>query len=168
MGDDGMKSLDAIAAVSEGRITPEEAVQIDNDLNRDATNQVRIAAGEIGFEKFEEYEKAYWGGVLVKQLERQCKALFTLNGDQRDGFSEVIRSLPPEMTQRLAGDFTVDALVHPERLNEWFEERAGVDEEIRKRAAAVLSADQLEALELMQNSSLSTMKRDALRILRKL
>jgi hypothetical protein len=61
----------------------------------------------------------------------------------------------------------VAALVYPDKLNRWFESQTEVNRDILQKGAGFLNPDQLEIIELMQRSNLSTQKRNVLQLLRK-
>jgi hypothetical protein len=166
-GDYSMKNLDAIAAFTEGRISAEAAVQAEAETVRDGSNQVCQALGEAGAAKFEEYLKSRPGEVLMAQLDERLTWVYGLNADQRARMSEIFRTEPPEVMKSLVGELTVAALVYPDKLNRWFESQTEVNRDILQKGAGFLNPDQLEIIELMQRSNLSTQKRNVLQLLRK-
>jgi RNA polymerase sigma factor (sigma-70 family) len=167
-GDYAMRNLEAVAAFTEGRISADAAVQVEIEGKQDGANQVRLALGEAGLAKFEEYVKSRSVEVLMDQLEKHLTVVYALNPDQRSRLTEIIQAEPPEVTHGLAGELTVAALVYPDQLNLWFERQTEVNQDILQRGAGFLTPDQSEILELMQTSNLTTQKRNVLRFLRKL
>jgi RNA polymerase sigma factor (sigma-70 family) len=164
-GDYSMKNLDAIAAFTEGKISAEAAVQVEAESVRDGSNQVCQVLGEAGLAKFEEYLNSRPAGVLMKQMDERLTSVYGLNADQRARMSEIFRAEPPEVMKGLVGELTVAALVYPDKLNQWFERQTEVNRDILQKCA--LTPDQLEIIELMQRSNLSTQKRNVLQLLRK-
>ena len=133
---------------------------------RDGSNQVCQALGEAGLAKFEEYLKSRPAGVLMNQMDERLTWVYGLNADQRTRMSEIFRAEPPEVMKGLVGELTVAALVYPDKLNQWFERQTEVNQDILQKCG--LTADQLEIIELMLRSNLSTQKRNVLKLLRKL
>jgi RNA polymerase sigma factor (sigma-70 family) len=163
----GLKNLEAVAAVAEGRMTAEAAAQSEADTERDTTNQVQSLLGETGLAKFEECQQTFPARALVQQFDKQLGA-FPLNAYQRSALSQLILAEPLDVTSGLAGDLTVRSLVFPEELNQRLDQQADVNARILQEASAFLTPEQVESLKLMQTANLSAQKRNAIRMLRKL
>ena len=163
----GLRNLEAVAAVAEGRMTADAAAQSEVETERDSTNQVRLLLGEPGLAKFEECQQSFPARALVQQFDKQLGA-FPLNAFQRSALSQVILAEPLDVTSGLAGDLTVRSLVFPEELRQRFDQEADANARILQAAGAFLTPDQVESLRLMQTFNLSAQKRNALRMLRKL
>jgi hypothetical protein len=163
----GLRNLEAVAAVAEGKMAAEAAAQSEVDAGRDSTNQVQLLLGERGLAKFEECQQTFPARALVQQFDKQLGA-FPLNAIQRSALSQVILAEPLEVTSGLAGDLTVRSLVFPEELSQRFDQEADVNARILQEAGAFLTPEQVESLKLMQVSNLSAQKRNALRMLHKL
>jgi hypothetical protein len=99
-------------------------------------------------------------------MDERLTWVYGLNADQRARMSEIFQAEPPEVMKGLVGELTVAVLVYPEQLNRWFERQSEVNRDILQKGA--LTPDQLEIIELMLRSNLSTQKRNVLKLLRKL
>jgi RNA polymerase sigma factor (sigma-70 family) len=165
--DRGLRNLEAVAAVAEGRMTADAAAQSEADAGRDCTNQVQLLLGEAGLAKFEECQQTFPARALVQQFDKQLGA-FPLNAFQRSALSQAILAEPLDVTSALAGDLTVRSLVFPEELSQRFDQEAEVNARLLQEAGSFLTAEQVESLKVMQTSNISAQKRNALRMLRKL
>jgi len=163
----GLKNLEAVAAVAEGRMTAEAAAQSEADAGRDGTNQIQLLLGEAGLAKFEECQQTFPARALIQQFDKQL-GIFPLDAFQRSALSQLILAEPLDVTSGLAGDLTVRSLVFPEELSQQFNREADVNAKLLQEAGAFLKPDQVESLKLMQAANLSAQKRNALRMLRKL
>ncbi|HWC61076.1 MAG TPA: sigma-70 family RNA polymerase sigma factor [Verrucomicrobiae bacterium] len=163
----GLKNLEAVAAVAEGRMTAEAAAQAEADAGRDGTNQIQLLLGEAGLAKFEECQQTFPARALIQQFDKQL-GIFPLDAFQRSALSQLILAEPLDVTSGLAGDLTVRSLVYPEELSQQFNREADVNAKLLQEAGAFLKPDQVESLKLMQAANLSAQKRNALRMLRKL
>jgi hypothetical protein len=163
----GLKNLETVAAVAEGRMTAEAAAQSEAEAGRDSTNQVQLLLGEAGLAKYEECQQTFPARALVQQFDKQL-GVFPLNTFQRSALSQSILAEPLDVTSGLAGDLTVRSLVFPEELSQQFNQEAEVNARLLQAAGAFLNPDQVESLKLMQAANLSAQKRNALRMLRKL
>jgi hypothetical protein len=163
----GLKNLETVAAVAEGRMTADAAAQAEAEAGRDGTNQIQLLLGEAGLAKFEECQQTFPARALVQQFDKQL-GVFPLNAFQRSALSQLILAEPLDVTSGLTGDLTVRSLVFPEELSQQFNQEAGVNARVVQEAGAFLNPDQVESLKLMQAANLSAQKRNALRMLRKL
>jgi RNA polymerase sigma factor (sigma-70 family) len=163
----GLRNLEAVAAVAEGKMTAEAAAKSEVDTARESTNQVQLLLGETGLAKFEECQQTFPARTLVQQFDKQLGA-FPLNAVQRSALSQAIQAEPLDVTSGLAGDLTVRTLVFPEELRQQFDQEADVNSRLLQEAGAFLTPEQVESLKVMQTSNLSAQKRNALRMLRKL
>jgi len=163
----GLKNLETVAAVAEGKLTAPAAAQAEAEAGRDGTNQIQLLLGEAGLAKFEECQQTFPARTLVQQFDQQL-GVFPLNAFQRNALSQLIRAEPLDVTAGLAGDLTVRSLVFPEELTQQFNREAEVNAKLLQGAGAFLQPDQVESLRLMQAANLSAQKRNALRMLRKL
>jgi RNA polymerase sigma factor (sigma-70 family) len=163
----GMKNLETVAAVAEGKITADAAAQGEAEAGRDGTNQFQLLLGEAGFAKYVECEQTYPARALVQQFNKQLGA-FPLDAMQRSALYQLILAQPLDVTSGLAGDLTVRALVFPEELSQQFSQEADANAKLLQEAGAFLTPEQVESLKLMQTANLSAQKRNALRMLRKL
>jgi RNA polymerase sigma factor (sigma-70 family) len=163
----GLKNLETVAAVAEGRMTAEAAAQSEAGAGRDGTNQIQLLLGEAGLAKYEECQQTFPARALVQQFDKQL-GVFPLNTFQRSALSQSILAEPLDVTSGLAGDLTVRSLVFPEELSQQFNQEAEVNARLLRAAGTFLNPDQVESLKLMQAANLSAQKRNALRMLRKL
>jgi RNA polymerase sigma factor (sigma-70 family) len=166
-GDGAMKILDAVAAYTKGELTADAALNVEAESIRNATNQVRLALGDEGFAKFEEYNRTWPARSLLDQFDKQLGP-FPISAYQRAGLSNIFESEQLDATRQLAGEIPVDLVVHPEELAQRFELQSQINQRILQRSTELLSADQLETLALMQTNNLTAQRRDILRMLRKL
>jgi RNA polymerase sigma factor (sigma-70 family) len=166
-GDGAMKILDAVAAFSKGELTAQAALNVEAEAMRNATNQVRLALGEDGFAKFEEYNRTWPAQSLLDQFDKQLGP-FPISAYQRAGLSNIFQAEQFDATRQLAGEVPVELVVHPEELAQRFDLQSQINHRILQRSAELLSADQLETLALMQTNNLTAQRRDILRMLRKL
>jgi hypothetical protein len=163
----GMRNLETVAAVTEGNLAAEAAVQAEADNERDTTNRVRLLLGEEGFTRFDECQKEFPVRALVEQFEKQLGP-FPTSAIQREALARVIEAEPREVAESLAGNFTVRQLVSPDGLEGGFQAQTESNERILQAAAGFLSPEQVESLRLMQVSNMSAQKRNVLRMLRRL
>jgi RNA polymerase sigma factor (sigma-70 family) len=163
----GLRNLEIVAAVAEGKMTADAAAQSEAEAGRDGTNQIQLLLGETGLAKFAECQQTFPARALVEQFDKQL-GVFPLNAMQRSALYQLILAEPLDVTSGLAGDLTVRSLVFPEELSRQFNQEAGVNAKLLQEAGAFLAPDQVESLKLMQTSNLGTQKRNALRMLRKL
>ena len=166
-GDEAMKVLDAVAAFTDGKISAEDVLQVEADAFQNGKNAVRSKLGEEGLAKFEDYTSSYPSRTLVAQFNRQLGP-FPLSAFQRAGLIKIFQSEPAEMTRQLVGEIPAEMVVHPELLDQRFEEQAAANQRIREKATGMLSSEQLEALATMQAKNLSAEKQNILRMMRKL
>ncbi len=110
----GLKNIETVAAVTEGRMTADAAAQSEAATERDSTNQIQLLLGEVGFAKFEECQQTFPARALVQQFDKQLGA-FPLNAMQRSALSQLILAEPLDVTSGLTGDLTVRSLVFPRR-----------------------------------------------------
>jgi len=164
--DGAMKILDAVAAYTEGKLTAEATLNIEADAIRSATNQVRLALGDDGLARFEEYNQSYPARALVQQFDKQLGP-FPISAYQRAGLSNTIQAEQLDVTRQLAGEIPVELVVHPDEINQRFELQSQINQRILQQAAEFLSPDQLKTLALMQTNNLSAQRRGLLRMLRK-
>lgn len=163
----GLKNLETVAAVAEGKMTAEAAAQSEAEAGRDGTNQIQLLLGEAGLAKFVECQQTFPARALVQQFDKQL-GVFPLDAIQRSALSQLILAEPLDVTSGLTGDLTVRSLVFPEELTRQFNQEADVNARLLQEAGAFLNPDQVESLKLMQAANLSAQKRNALRMLRKL
>lgn len=159
-----MKNLETVAAFTAGTTTAEAAAQLSDQAEQDATNQVRRLLGEEAMAKFDECDRSFPARSLVEQFDKQL-GFYDINAEQRQRLSQTISAEPFEVTDCLAGNFTVRELVFPEAMDRRFEEEARANQQILQNAAQFLTPDQLDALGLMQAYNLSAQKRTVLRML---
>jgi len=163
----GLRNLETVSAVAEGRMTADAAAQSEAEAGRDGTNQIQSLLGEAGLAKFEECEQTYPARALVQQFDKQL-GIFPLNAMQLSALSQLIQAEPLAVTSGLAGDLTVRSLVFPDELSQQFSQEADVNAKLLQGASAFLTPDQAESLKVMQTANLTAQKRNALRMLRKL
>ena len=163
----GLRNLETVAAVAEGRMTANAAVQAEAEAGRDGTNQIQLLLGETGLAKFVECEQTFPARALVQQFDKQL-GVFPLNAFQQSALSQLILAEPLDVTSGLAGDLTVRSLVFPEELSQQFNQEADLNARLLQEAGAFLTPEQVDSLKLMQTANLSAQKRNALRMLRKL
>jgi len=113
-GAGAMKILEAVAAFTDGKMTPEAALNVEAEAIQNSTNQVRLKLGEEGLAKFEVYTRAYPAQALVQQFDKQLGP-FPINAYQREGLSKIIQDEPIELTCQLAGEIPVELVVVPGR-----------------------------------------------------
>jgi RNA polymerase sigma factor (sigma-70 family) len=166
-GNWGMNNMATLVAFTEGKMTAEAAVAAEIENKRNRTNEIRLLLGEDGFAEYQKCNESFPARELVERFDRQLVA-FPITADQRVQFAGLIQAEPFETAKRLAGDFTVEALVYPDKFKERFEQLEEANRRISERASAFLTSDQLQEWELMQANNLSTQKRNILRLLRKL
>jgi RNA polymerase sigma factor (sigma-70 family) len=167
VGDSGMRNVEAVVAFTEGKITAEAAVQTGAQADQEATNQVRLLVGEETSAKLEECGRSFPAQSLGEQFDRQL-GFFGLRPEQRQLLRDLFASVPDEVAQGLAGDFTVRQLVYPEELDRRFAQENEANQGILQKAAALLDPNSVDALALMQAFNLAAHQRTALQILRKL
>jgi RNA polymerase sigma factor (sigma-70 family) len=163
----GLKNLETVAAVAEGRMTADAAAQSEVAARRDSTNQIQSLLGEAGLAKYEECQQTFPARSLVQQFEKQLGA-FPLNVIQQSALSQLIQAQPLDVTSGLAGDLSVRSLVFPEELDQQFSQEADLNTKLLQEAGTFLTPEQMESLKVMQTANLSAQKRNALRMLRKL
>jgi len=166
-GDWRMKELETVAAFTDGKITADAAIQIGNELMANGTNEVRVLLGDAGFDKYEQCERSYPARSLVDQLDKQL-GFYAVHALQRHRLYDIIAAQPFDVTDGLAGSFTVQELVSPEELSRSLAQRTEANQQILSSAAAFLEPQQLDALGMMQTNNMSTQKRNVLRMLRRL
>lgn len=165
--DRGLKNLETVAAVADGRMTADAAAQSEAATERDSKNQIQLLLGEAGLAKFEECQQTFPARALVRQFDKQLGA-FPLNPIQRSALSQLILAEPLDVTSGLAGDLTVRSLVFPGELSQQFNQEADLNAKLLQAAGAFLTPEQVESLKLMQTANLSAQKRNALQMLRRL
>jgi len=165
--DSGMKNIEAVVAFTEGRLTAEAAVEAGAHADRDATNRMRSLLGEENLPKLEQCKQSFPARSLGDQFDRQL-GFFGLKPEQRQQLSSLFASVPDEVAQGLAGDFTIRQLVYPEELDRRFAQEKEANQAILQKAAAFLDPNSVDALVLMQAFNLAAHQRTALQILRKL
>jgi RNA polymerase sigma factor (sigma-70 family) len=165
--DESMKVLEAVAAFTDGKISADAALKIQAEAIQNGTNQVRVKLGEEGLARFEEDMRSWPARTLVAQFDKQLGP-FPISAYQREGLLKIFQAEPLDMTRQLAGEISVELVVNPEDLNQGFTRQAAANQRILERAAGFLSPEQLEALQAMQADNLSAVKRQILRMLRKL
>ena len=114
--------------------------------------------------KFDECDRSFPARSLVEQFDKQL-GFYDINAEQRQRLSQTISAERFEVTDCLAGNFTVRELVFPDAMDRRFEEQARANQQILQNAAQFLTPDQLDALGLMQAYNLSAQKRTVLRML---
>jgi hypothetical protein len=166
-GDWGMRNVEAVVAFTEGKATAEAAVQASDQIEHDATNQVRLLLGEEGMVKFDACNASFPARSLAQQFDKEL-GFFGINAEQRTRLCALIDAQPREVADGLAGDFSVRELVFPEEMDRRFDRQKEANQQILQNAAGFLSPDQLNALGLMQTCNLSAQKRTVLQMLWKL
>jgi hypothetical protein len=163
----GINNLTTLAEFTEGKIRPEAAVQAEIENKHDRTNEIRSLLGERGFAEYEKCNETYPARELTEQLDRQLGRLLPITPEQRAQFAAVIQAEPSEIGLKLAGIFTVESLVYPEKFRSRFDQMEEANQRIYQKAAVFLTPDQLDELKLMQANNVTTQKRNILRMLRK-
>jgi hypothetical protein len=165
--DSGMKNIEAVVAFTDGKLTAESAVQAGAYAEQVATNQLCSIVGRENFAKLQECKQSFPARSLGEQFDRQL-GFFALEPGQRQQLRDLLASVPDEVAQGLAGDFTVRQLVYPEELDRRFAEEKAANQGMLQKAAAFLDPNSVDALALMQAFNLAAHQRTALQILRKL
>jgi hypothetical protein len=165
--DSGMKNIEAVVAFTDGKLTAESAVQVGAYAEQVATNQLCSIVGRENFAKLQECKQSFPARSLGEQFDRQL-GFFALEPGQRQQLRDLLASVPDEVAQGLAGDFTVRQLVYPEELDRRFAEEKAANQGMLEKAAAFLDPNSVDALALMQAFNLAAHQRTALQILRKL
>jgi RNA polymerase sigma factor (sigma-70 family) len=165
-GDGAMKILEAVAAFTKGELTADAALNVEAETIRNATNQVRLALGDEGFAKLQEYNRTWPARSLLDQFDKQLGP-FPVSAYQRAGLANIVQAEQLDATRELTGDISVTLVVHPEELAQRFELQSQINQRILQRSADLLSPDQLETLALMQTNNLTAQRGEILRMLRK-
>jgi hypothetical protein len=165
-GDGAMKILEAVATFTKGELTADAALNVEAETIRNATNQVRLALGDEGFAKLQEYNRTWPARSLLDQFDKQLGP-FPVSAYQRAGLANIVQAEQLDATRELTGDISVTLVVHPEELAQRFELQSQINQRILQRSADLLSPDQLETLALMQTNNLTAQRGEILRMLRK-
>jgi RNA polymerase sigma factor (sigma-70 family) len=163
----GMKNVEAVVAFTEGRMAAEAAVQAGAEAEQGATNQVRSLVGVENAARLEEGGRSFPARSLADQFDHQL-GFFGLKAEQRQRLRELFATVPDEVAQGLAGDFTLRELVYPEELDQRFTREKEANQRILRQAAEFLEPNNVEALALMQAYNLAAHQQTALQMLRKL
>jgi hypothetical protein len=105
--------------------------------------------------------------LLTEQFDKQ-QGFLSIHELQRQRLFDLLAGQPPEVGSALAGEMRVRHVVLQDAFNHRFELEQAANQQILDAAATFLEPDQLQALSSMQNSNLSTHKRNVLRLLQKL
>lgn len=162
-----MTNAETVAAVTEGKLSPEAAVRAAAQTERDATDQLRQLLGEEGLSRLEASNRSFPGRLLDEQLDHQL-GYFHLSDEQRQQLRALVDSEPYETTAGLVGDFTVSQLVLPAEMEQRLAQEQEVNQQILERAVAFLQPDQVEALQLLQQANQREQQHGILRFLRRL
>jgi RNA polymerase sigma factor (sigma-70 family) len=163
----GLKNLEAIVDFTQTKITAAEAVQAGAQADLEATNQERLLLGEENLSKLEEAGRSFPSRSLAEQFDHQL-GFFALNSEQRVQLRDLFASVPNNVAEGLAGDFTVRQLVYADELERRFTQEKEANRQILEKAGQFLDQNNVGALALMQASNLAAHERTALQILRKL
>jgi RNA polymerase sigma factor (sigma-70 family) len=162
-----MTNAEAVAAVTEGKLSPEAAVRAAAQTQQDATDQLRQLLGEEGLSRLEASDRSFPGRLLDEQFDHQL-GFYHLSDEQRQQLRALVDSEPYEATTGLVGDFTVSQLVLPAEMERRLAQQQEVNQQILESAAAFLQPDQVEALQLLQQANQSEQQHSILRFLRRL
>jgi RNA polymerase sigma factor (sigma-70 family) len=166
-GEWGMKNMATLVEFTEGRMTAEAAVEAEIENKSNRTNEIRLLLGDEGFAEYQKCNASYPARELVKRFDKQLGA-FPMSANQREQLSALIQAEPFELARKVAGDFTVESLVYPDKFEERFAQIDEVNKRIMRSAVAFLNPEQLHEWELMQTYNFSLQKWNMLRLLRKL
>ena len=92
-GDCFLKTLEAVAAFTDGKMTAAAAVQAGDEAKAKALDELRWWLGEAGFAKYEECERSYPPRLLTEQFDKQ-QGFYAIHELQRQRLFDVAAQRP--------------------------------------------------------------------------